>query len=84
MAKKRYEQNPYSCAAVNGFISIVSDFINAKKMLEQDPESEDAKITIDYFNEFVAWAYELTGFNKSRMTVLVCEMLEEYPKIEKA
>ena len=84
MAKKRYEQNPYSHAAVNGFCSIVSDYINAKKMLEKDPENEAAKITIDYFNEFVAWVYELTGFSKTRMTALICEMMEDYPKIEKA
>ena len=84
MAKKRYEQNPYSHATVNGFCSIVSDYINAKKMLEQDPDNEDAKITIGFFNEFVAWVYELTGFSKTRMTVRICEMLEDYPKIEKA
>ena len=84
MAKKRYEQNPYSHATVNGFCSIVSDYIHAKKMLVKDPENEDAKITIDYFDEFVAWAYELTGFSKTRMTVLICEMMEDYPKIEKA
>ena len=82
--KKRYEQNPYSHAAVNGFCSIVSDYINAKKILEQDPDNEDAKITIGFFNEFVAWIYDLTGFSKSRMGLLVCEMLEEYPKYEKA